>query len=139
MQELKRKCTISSKTCAGYCDNEVEDVHKWRFEASDQLSTKSAYEAFFHRAVQFQPTKLIWAGTWDPRKLIWPILLSLSVQENTCHCWRTADRLARRGLPHLVRNSTPTVCMCFLQAILVFSPTAGRSSPAGTDYWQIIL
>jgi hypothetical protein len=39
---------------------EVEDIHKWRFEASGQFSTKSAYEAFFNGSVYFQPYNLIW-------------------------------------------------------------------------------
>jgi hypothetical protein len=46
---------------------EVEDVHKWRFEASGQFSTKSAYEALFHGAINFEPSKQIWS-TWAPRK-----------------------------------------------------------------------
>jgi hypothetical protein len=32
---------------------EVDDVHKWKFEASGEFSTKSTYEAFFLGAVLF--------------------------------------------------------------------------------------
>jgi len=73
--------------------SDVEDTHKWRFEASGQFSTKSAYEAFFNGSVFFQPCKLIW-GSWAPRKCKFFLWL---VAHN--RCW-TADRLARRGLPH---------------------------------------
>ena len=73
--------------------SDVEDTHKWRFEASGQFSTKSAYEAFFNGSVSFQPCKLIW-GTWAPRKCKFFLWL---VAHN--RYW-TADRLARRGLPH---------------------------------------
>jgi len=72
---------------------EVEDVHKWRFEASGKFSTQSAYKAFFVGSVQFEPYKLIW-GNWAPRKCKFFLWL---VAHN--RCW-TADRLARRGLPH---------------------------------------
>ena len=46
---------------------EVEDLHKWRFEASGQFSTESAYEALFNGAIHFEPSKLIWS-TWAPSK-----------------------------------------------------------------------
>jgi exonuclease III len=72
---------------------EVEDVHKWRFEASGVFSTQSAYKAFFIGSVQFEPYNLIW-GNWAPRKCKFFLWL---VAHN--RCW-TADRLARRGLPH---------------------------------------
>jgi hypothetical protein len=68
-------------------------VHKWRFEASGQFSSKSAYEALFHGAIHFKPSKLIWS-TWAPRKCKFFLWL---VAHN--RCWK-ADRLARRGLPH---------------------------------------
>jgi len=41
---------------------EVNDVHKWKFEASGEFSTKSAYEAFFLGAILFEPSKLIWSN-----------------------------------------------------------------------------
>ena len=46
---------------------EVEDVHKWKLDISGQFSTKSAYEALFLGAVQFEPSTLIWKN-WGPRK-----------------------------------------------------------------------
>jgi hypothetical protein len=72
---------------------DIEDVHKWRFEASGKFSTKSAYEAFFNGSTYFAPSNLIWE-TWAPRKCKFFLWL---VAHN--RCW-TADRLARRGLPH---------------------------------------
>jgi hypothetical protein len=72
---------------------EVNDVHKWKLEASGEFSTKSAYEAFFFGAILFEPSKLIWSN-WAPRKCKFFLWL---VAHN--RCW-TADRLARRGLPH---------------------------------------
>lgn len=71
---------------------EVDDVHKWKFEASGEFSTKSAYEAFFLGAV-LEPSNLIWRN-WAPRKCKFFLWL---VAHN--RCW-TADSLARRGLPH---------------------------------------
>ena len=72
---------------------EVNDVHKWKFEASGEFSTKSACEAFFLGAILFEPSKLIWSN-WAPRNCNFFLWL---VAHN--HCW-TVDRLARRGLPH---------------------------------------
>lgn len=72
---------------------DVEDSHRWRFVASGQFTTKSAYEAFFFGSILFQPSKLIW-GTGAPRRCKFFLWL---VAHN--RCW-TADRLARRGLPH---------------------------------------
>ena len=46
---------------------DVEDVHKWRFEASGQFSTRSAYKALLNVSIYFAAGKLIW-GTWAPRK-----------------------------------------------------------------------
>jgi hypothetical protein len=65
----------------------------WRFEASGQFSTKSAYQALYNASVYFQPYNLIW-GTWAPRKCKFFLWL---VAHN--RCW-TADRLARKGLSH---------------------------------------
>ena len=72
---------------------DVEDVHIWQFSASGQYSTKSAYEALFIGATGFRPWERIWRS-WAPGKckfFMW------TVAHN--RCW-TADRLARRGLPH---------------------------------------
>lgn len=70
-----------------------DDTHSWRFTGSGEFSTKSAYKAFFHGSVSFEPWKRIWK-TWSPPKC--KIFLWLAVRNR---CW-TADRLARRGLPH---------------------------------------
>jgi len=72
---------------------DVEDVHKWRFEASGQFTTCSAYEALFNGSICFAAGKLIW-GTWAPREC--KFFLWLVAHDR---CW-TADRLARRGLSH---------------------------------------
>jgi hypothetical protein len=45
----------------------VTDKHKWKFEASVDFSTKSAYRAFFNGVILFEPCRLIW-GSWTPRK-----------------------------------------------------------------------
>ena len=45
----------------------VSDKHKWKFEASGDFSTKSAYRAFFNGVILFEPCRLIW-GSWAPRK-----------------------------------------------------------------------
>jgi len=39
---------------------DVEDVHKWRFEASGQFSTRSAYKALLNVSIYFAAGKLIW-------------------------------------------------------------------------------
>jgi len=73
--------------------NDNTDVHQWRFEPSDNFSTRSAYSAFFIGSTTFEPWKRIWK-TWAPGKcktFIW-----LAVRNR---CW-TADRLQKRGLPH---------------------------------------
>lgn len=41
---------------------EVDDVHRWRFEASGKFSTNSAYEAFFVGSILFEPSQLIWSN-----------------------------------------------------------------------------
>jgi len=75
----------------------VDDTHIWQFSASGQYSTKSGYEALITGAVQFKPGKRIWKS-WAPGKckfFMWTVAHK--------KCW-TADRLARKGLPH------PAVC-----------------------------
>jgi len=71
----------------------VEDVHIWRLSNSRQYSVKSAYEGFFLGSTQFGPYERIWKS-WAPPKCRFFLWL---VAHN--RCW-TADRLARRGLPH---------------------------------------
>jgi len=70
-----------------------DDTHIWRFDASGQYTAKSAYLAFFNGATTFEPWRRIWK-TWAPAKC--KIFLWLAVRNR---CW-TADRLARRNLPH---------------------------------------
>jgi hypothetical protein len=57
------------------------------------IAAKSAYEGFFIGAVQFRPWERIWKS-WAPGKCKFFMWL---VAHN--RCW-TADRLAKRGLPH---------------------------------------
>ena len=72
---------------------EMEDKHIWRFSANGQYSAKTAYEGFFLGATVFRPWEKIWK-TWAPAKCSFFMWL---VAHNKC--W-TADRLAKRGLPH---------------------------------------
>ncbi|KAG2611816.1 hypothetical protein PVAP13_4KG212210 [Panicum virgatum] len=70
-----------------------DDTHIWRLDASGQYTAKSAYLAFFNGATTFEPWHRIWK-TWAPAKC--KIFLWLAGRNR---CW-TADRLARRNLPH---------------------------------------
>ncbi|TVU10898.1 hypothetical protein EJB05_44453, partial [Eragrostis curvula] len=72
---------------------ENEDRHVWHLDASRQYTTKSAYRAFFNGAINFEPWRKIWK-TWAPPKC--KVFLWLAVRNR---CW-TADRLARRNMPH---------------------------------------
>ena len=72
---------------------DLEDVHVWKFTNSGVYSTKSAYEALFIGAIQFDPWERIWKS-WAPGKCKFFLWL---VAHN--RCW-TADRLAKRGLNH---------------------------------------
>jgi hypothetical protein len=72
---------------------DIEDRHIWRFSASGQYSAKTAYEGFFLGATTFRYWEKNWK-TWAPGKcsfFMWIVAHD--------RCW-TADRLARRGLPH---------------------------------------
>jgi hypothetical protein len=40
--------------------SEGEDCHTWRFDSSGQFSNKSAYRAFFHGSITFEPWKRLW-------------------------------------------------------------------------------
>jgi len=71
---------------------EVEDSHTWQLSSSGKYSAKSAYEGLFIGAVQFRPWERLW--NWAPGKCKFFMWL---VAHNKC--W-TADRLAKRGLPH---------------------------------------
>ena len=80
-----------------------EDKHIWRFSADGQYSAKSAYEGFFLGSTRFGPWEKVWK-TWAPPKCRFFMWLVAHKR-----CW-TADRLARRGLPH------PTRCLMCDQA-----------------------
>jgi len=75
----------------GVADHPLEAHKIW------QRSRKSAYNAFFLGRVRSVPWKRIWK-TWAPLRC--KIFIWLAVKNR---CW-TADRLAKRGLPH------PAVC-----------------------------
>jgi len=74
-----------------------EDVHIWRLDSSGIFSSKSAYRAFFNGAITFEHWRRLWKS-WAPAKC--KVFLWLAIRNR---CW-TADRLARRGLPH------PSMC-----------------------------
>ncbi|WVZ75385.1 hypothetical protein U9M48_023441 [Paspalum notatum var. saurae] len=72
---------------------DVLDSHIWRLSPSRQYSSKSAYENFFQGSVSFSPWERIWKS-WAPNKCKFFIWLAAHKR-----CW-TADRLAKRNLPH---------------------------------------
>lgn len=74
--------------------SDEEDHHSWRLDASGQYTSKSAYHAFFNGSVTFEPWRRLWKS-WAPAKC--KVFLWLAIRNR---CW-TADRLAKRGLPHL--------------------------------------
>ena len=71
----------------------IPNRHIWRLSASGEYTAKSAYDALFEGALSFAPYEHIWKS-WAPSKCHFFMWL---VAHNPC--W-TADRLARRGLPH---------------------------------------
>ena len=71
----------------------IPDRHIWRLSASGEYTAKSAYDALFEGALSFAPYERIWKS-WAPPKCRFFMWL---VAHN--RCW-TADRLARRDLPH---------------------------------------
>jgi hypothetical protein len=75
----------------------VPDKHIWKFSPTGQYSSKSAYDMLFIGSTSFGAFERVWES-WAPSKCSFFIWL---VMHN--RCW-TADRLARRGLPH------PSVC-----------------------------
>ena len=75
-----------------------DDIHYWKHTSSGHFSSKSAYRAFFTGAIAFEPWKRLWRS-WAPLRC--KLFLWLAIRNR---CW-TSDRLARRGLPHLVRCS----------------------------------
>ena len=74
------------------------DKHIWRLSNSGEYSAKSAYEVLFQGAVYFRPAERIWKSHAPPKCRFFMWLVAHN------RCW-TADRLARRGLPH------PTSCL----------------------------
>jgi hypothetical protein len=97
------------------------DKHFWRFSSPKEYSAKSAYEVTFFGSTMFRPFERV-CKSWPPAKckfFIWLVL-----QDS---CW-TADRLERRGLPHLAacplchqeaKNINHLLTKCLLEAVLV--------------------
>ena len=75
----------------GFELTEHEDRHIWNLEVGGCYSSKSAYRAFFVRSVTFEPWRRLWKSPNKCKVFLW-----LAIRNR---CW-TADRLARRGLPH---------------------------------------
>jgi hypothetical protein len=73
----------------------IPDKHLWRLSNSGQYTAKSAYDAFFLGSTLFGAADLVWKG-WTPPKCSFFMWL-------VAH--KTADRLAKRNLPH------PTLCV----------------------------
>jgi hypothetical protein len=72
---------------------EVKDKHVWRLASNGQYSAKSAYEGLWLGSIPLRSWDKIWKS-WMPPKCRFFLWL---VAHN--RCW-TAERLARRGLPH---------------------------------------
>ena len=72
--------------------NEPDRLH-WRLTATGTYTAKSAYLATFHGSTYCPAWKLTWKAWAPPRVKFFHWLANLG------RCW-TADRLARRGLPH---------------------------------------
>jgi hypothetical protein len=73
--------------------HEVPDQFRWKLTQSGSYSSKSAYAAFFVGTIKMGPWKRIWRS-WAPPRCKFFIWLFFHNR-----CW-TADRLAKRGLPH---------------------------------------
>ena len=97
---------------------------------------------FFVGSITFEPWKRLWKS-WAPNKcktFVW-----LAIRNR---CW-TADRLQKRGLPHLERcplcdqdlreYSTHSNILCIRTGILVCCPTATEFSPPGTQQQHCLL
>jgi hypothetical protein len=74
-------------------NEDIPNRHIWRFSSSGQYAAKSAYDTLFQGAISFEPFERIWKS-WAPPKCRFFMWLATHNR-----CW-TADRLARRGLPH---------------------------------------
>jgi hypothetical protein len=71
----------------------ISDKHMWRWPSSEQYTAKSAYHTLRIGSIRFGAWKSIWK-TWAPGKC--RFFLWMAAHDR---CW-TADRLARRNLPH---------------------------------------
>ena len=73
---------------------EVTDRFRWKLTQSGTYTSKSVYAAFFVGTIKFAPWKKIWKS-WASFRCKFFIWLAINNR-----CWM-ADRLAKRGLPHL--------------------------------------
>ena len=71
---------------AGVNLTNIEDIHRWKPDASGLFSTRSAYRSYFVGSITFEPWKRLWKS-WAPGKCKTFVWLALRN-----HCW-TADRL----------------------------------------------
>jgi len=72
---------------------DIPNHHQWWLTGSGSYSSKSAYGPFFTGTIIFAPWKWVWKS-WGPLRCKFFIWLAIKGR-----CW-TADRLAKRGLPH---------------------------------------
>jgi hypothetical protein len=73
---------------------EILDTFRWKLTQTGDYSSKSAYTALFTGSIHYALWKKIWKS-WAPlgcRFFIWMVFKKK-------RCW-TADKLAKRGLPH---------------------------------------
>lgn len=73
--------------------SDAPDCIRWKWTANGEYSAKSTYLATFHGSTRCQAWKLTWKCWAPPRVRFFHWLANLD------RCW-TADRLARRNLPH---------------------------------------
>jgi hypothetical protein len=76
---------------------DIADQHIWRLSAHGTYCSKSTYDAFFVGSISFVPWRRVWK-TWALLRCKFFVWLAIKNR-----VW-TADRLAKRGLPH------PVVC-----------------------------
>ena len=74
---------------------DIADQHIWRLSAHGTYCSKSAYDALFVGSIPFGPWRRVWK-TWAPLRCKFFVWLAIKNR-----VW-TADRLAKRGLPHPV-------------------------------------
>jgi hypothetical protein len=73
--------------------DDTPDRHTWRLSNHGIYSSKSAYDAFFVWSITFAPWRRV-CKTWLPSNC--KVFIWLAIKNRV---W-TADRLAKRGLPH---------------------------------------